>query len=69
MQIRVKKGFSVKNITVDAICSCNGHAIAQRVGTDCKISYYTRDSGQLFWSERPCKRQTEGYVKVIRRLI
>ena len=57
MQIRVRKGISVKTVEVDAICSCNGHSVAQRVNRDYKIDYYTRDSGQLFWKERPCKKQ------------
>ena len=57
MQIRVRKGLTVKTIDVDSICSCNGHAIAQRVNSNCKIQYYTRDSGQLFWRERPCRKQ------------
>ena len=57
MKIRVRKGISVKTITVDAICSSNGHAIAQRVDNNCKIQYYTRDSGQLFWRERACRKQ------------
>lgn len=69
MQIRVRKGLSVKTVTVDAICSSNGHAIAQRVNNNCKIQYYTRDSGQLFWKERPCRKQNTNIIKVIRRLI
>lgn len=57
MKIRLRKGFSVKTVEVDAICSCNNHAIAQRVNSNCKIEYFTRDSGQLFWQERSCKKQ------------
>ena len=57
MQIRVRKGISIKTVSVDSIASCNGHAVAQRVNRDCKIDYYTRDAGQLFWKERPCKKQ------------
>ena len=69
MKIRVRKGISVKTVLVDSICSCNGHAIAQRVNGNCKIEYYTRDSGQLFWHERPCRKQNDNYVQVIRRVI
>lgn len=69
MQIRIRKGISIKKIEVNAICSCNGHAVAQRVNRDCKIQYYTRDAGQLFWSKRPCRKQDTNYIKVIRRLI
>lgn len=69
MQIRVRKGISVKTVEVDSICSCNGHAVAQVVNRDCKIEYFTRDSGQLFWSARPCKMQDTNYIKAIRRLI
>ena len=57
MKIRVRKGISIKTITVDAICSCNGHAIAQRVNRDCKIDYYTRDSGQMFWIHKNGRKQ------------
>ena len=57
MKIRVRKGISIKTVEVDSICSCQGHAIAQRVDSSYKIDYYTRDSGQMFWKERPCKKQ------------
>lgn len=57
MKIRVRKGFSVKTVTVDAIISSQGHAIAQRVNNNCKIDYYTRNSGELFWRERACRKQ------------
>ena len=69
MKIRIRKGISIKTVNVDSICSCNGHAIAQKVDNDCKISYYVRNSGEFFWSERPCRKQDTNYVKVIRRLI
>ena len=69
MKIRVRKGIAIKTITVDSIIICNEHAIAQRVDNNCKISYYVRDAGSLFWSARPCKMQDTNYIKVIRRLI
>ena len=69
MQIRVRKGISIKTVEVDSICSCNGHAVAQRVNSNCKIDYYIRDAGSLFWSARPCKKQDTNAIKVIRRLI
>ena len=57
MKIRVRKGLTVRTVEVDSICSCNGHAIAQKVDNDCKISYYTRDSGQLFWTHKNSRKQ------------
>lgn len=69
MKIRLRKGISVKTVEVDAICSCNGHSVAQRVNSNCKIEYYTRNSGELFWKERACRKQDSNYTKVIRRVI
>lgn len=68
-KIRVRKGIAIKTVTVDTIASCNGHAVAQVVNKDCKIDYYTRDSGQLFWMHKNARAQHNNYIKVIRRFI
>lgn len=70
MQIRVRKGLSIASVQVDAIICCNNHSIAQKYNTETeKFQYFQRNSGNLFWSERPCKKQDANFTKVIRRMI
>lgn len=68
MKIRVRKGITVKTVQVDSICSCQGHSVAQRVNSQCKIDYYTREAGELFWRHKNARKQrtNTGYI---RRLI